>query len=56
MFEHLNELDEFPKSIRVWTVNEEEEMKCCFINHLTGLHTDYPAKALQIREMIQNKG
>ncbi|WP_430602141.1 glycerophosphoryl diester phosphodiesterase [Enterococcus sp. DIV0724b] len=56
LVEHLNDLAEFPKEIRPWTVNEEEKMKLCFSHRLAGIHTDYPAKALQMRESIQNKG
>ncbi|EOH92755.1 hypothetical protein UAW_02794 [Enterococcus haemoperoxidus ATCC BAA-382] len=56
VLDHLDDLADFPKAIRPWTVNEEEKMKLCFSYHLAGIHTDYPAKALQIRKLIQNKG
>nr|WP_242596379.1 glycerophosphodiester phosphodiesterase [Enterococcus ureasiticus] len=56
VLEHVEDLAEFPKAIRPWTVNEEEKMILCFSHHLAGIHTDYPAKALKIRELIQNKG
>lgn len=56
VFDHLDDLADFPKAIRPWTVNEEDTMTHCFRHHLTAIHTDYPAKALQIRKLIQNKG
>ncbi|EOI02991.1 hypothetical protein UAY_00736 [Enterococcus moraviensis ATCC BAA-383] len=56
VLEHKEELADFPKSIRPWTVNEEKEMMFCFRHHLTGIHTDYPKKALELRGAMQNKG
>ncbi|ALS03210.1 glycerophosphodiester phosphodiesterase [Enterococcus silesiacus] len=56
VFERLEDVVDFPKAIRPWTVNEEEQMKLCFMLHLAGIHTDFPEKALQIRKLIQNKG
>nr|WP_242586618.1 glycerophosphodiester phosphodiesterase [Enterococcus sp. DIV0869a] len=56
VLEHLADLADFPKSIQPWTVNDEEQMKLCFIHQLTGIHTDFPEIALQIRDLIQNKG
>lgn len=56
VLERLEDVVDFPKAIRPWTVNEEEQMKLCFKLHLAGIHTDFPALALQVRETIQNKG
>ncbi|ALS37366.1 glycerophosphoryl diester phosphodiesterase [Enterococcus rotai] len=49
---HLNEVADFPKPIRPWTVNEAEQMKICFAHQLAGIHTDFPEKALKLREMV----
>lgn len=56
VLEHLEDIGDFSKEIRPWTVNEEEQMKLCFTHYLAGIHTDFPEKALQIRKLIQNKG
>lgn len=53
---HVDDLVDFPKAIRPWTVNDEEKMKLCFVHHLAGIHTDFPELAIKIRELIQNKG
>ncbi|EOL47079.1 glycerophosphodiester phosphodiesterase [Enterococcus caccae] len=53
---HLDELDEFPKSIRPWTVNKAEQMNICFAYQLAGIHTDFPEKALELRRLGQIKG
>ncbi|MGX7244016.1 glycerophosphodiester phosphodiesterase [Enterococcus quebecensis] len=56
VLKHEDKLIDFPKAIRPWTVNNEEQMIFCFNHQLAGIHTDFPGKALQIRELIQNKG
>ncbi|OTN87973.1 hypothetical protein A5819_000423 [Enterococcus sp. 7E2_DIV0204] len=56
VLKHIDDLIDFPKAIRPWTVNQEEQMKLCFSHSLAGIHTDYPEKALQIRQSIENKG
>lgn len=56
VLEHLDDLTDFPKVIRPWTVNEEDKMRICFDHHLAGIHTDFPELALKIRESRKNKG
>ena len=36
--------------LRVWTVNEDEDMNCCFELQIEAIFTDYPEKALQLKE------
>lgn len=47
------ELFEFTKLIRPWTVNQESEMWMCFEKQFEAFHTDYPEKALAIKERYQ---
>lgn len=44
-------LNEMP--LRVWTVNKEREMKQCFRLSLEAIITDFPEKALEVREKYQ---
>lgn len=46
---HQDELANYPKMIRPWTVNSDEDMELAFQLGLTGIHTDYPAKAQRLR-------
>lgn len=39
--------------IRPWTVNSTKDMTYCFKKKYDAIFTDYPAKALQVRETIQ---
>lgn len=45
------ELSGFTKSIRPWTVNQESEMWMCFEKKFSGFHTDYPEKALALKQL-----
>jgi len=36
--------------IRPWTVNQEQDMKVCFEQQLSGIFTDFPKKAIEVRE------
>ena len=36
--------------LRVWTVNEDKEMNRCFELQIEAIFTDYPEKALQLKE------
>lgn len=56
VLEHIEDLADFPKAIRPWTVNEEEKIALCFAYHLAGIHTDFPELAMQVRESMQKKG
>lgn len=40
----------FEKKLRPWTVNSEEDMKLCFDLELAGFHTDFPKKAMLMKE------
>ena len=35
--------------IRLWTINSEEDLIYCFNKKVAGIFTDYPQKALTIR-------
>lgn len=39
----------YSKYIRPWTVNDECEMMKCFDYSVEAFHTDYPARAIQVR-------
>ena len=54
--EHLGELKTFTKAVRPWTVNEREKIEQCIKQSFAGIHTDFPEKALEIREEILAKG
>ncbi|WP_225550149.1 glycerophosphodiester phosphodiesterase [Enterococcus sp. S22(2020)] len=56
VLEHIKELSDFPKAIRPWTVNDKEKMKRCIESRLSGIHTDFPEIALQVRKEVQAKG
>ena len=36
--------------LRVWTVNEDKDINCCFELQIEAIFTDYPEKALQLKE------
>lgn len=38
------------KAFRPWTVNSEEQMTFCFDLGLAGIHTDFPEKAMSLKE------
>lgn len=42
--------------VRVWTVNKSKDLQFCFQNQVAGIITDYPGKALQIRNNWQYEG
>ncbi|WP_100065757.1 glycerophosphodiester phosphodiesterase [Miniphocaeibacter massiliensis] len=48
-------IENFPKNIRVWTVNNEEDMKYCFSKKLEAVITDYPEIAIKIKNGIERK-
>lgn len=47
---HLDLAKQSPKSVRPWTVNSEAELLTCFKLQLAGCHTDFPERALKLRE------
>lgn len=46
-------VSDFPKDLRPWTVNKKGQMIDCFNKKLAAIHTDYPEKALNIRKEWQ---
>ncbi|MGN8981988.1 glycerophosphodiester phosphodiesterase [Enterococcus villorum] len=52
-FEHVTSLESFPKAIRCWTVNEEDQMRQCFNQQMTAFITDFPEKALRIKQTMK---
>ncbi|PCS00232.1 glycerophosphodiester phosphodiesterase [Lactococcus fujiensis] len=42
------------KPIRIWTVNSDKEIRLAFQENIAGIITDYPEKAIQIRNEIMN--
>ncbi len=38
------------ETIRPWTVNKEADMQFCMKHHLAGMFTDFPKKALEVRD------
>ena len=51
--EHPEQLAKFAKSLRPWTVNKKEQMIFCFKHQLAGIMTDYPRKAIILRNECQ---
>lgn len=44
------------KPVRVWTVNKSEDLQFCFRKQVAGVITDYPQKALELRNKWQYEG
>lgn len=42
--------------VRVWTVNKSSDLQFCFRKQVAGVITDYPQKALEIRNKWQGEG
>ncbi|MGO3732795.1 MAG: glycerophosphodiester phosphodiesterase [Vagococcus sp.] len=49
---HTEDVATFNKHIRPWTVNSDEDIQHAFESDLTAIHTDFPEKALALREMM----
>lgn len=47
------ELSKYKGSIRPWTINKEEDIALCVELELEGIHTDFPERAMRIREEYQ---
>ncbi|EHO51175.1 hypothetical protein HMPREF9104_01691 [Lentilactobacillus kisonensis F0435] len=41
------------KHLRPWTVNSTEDMQYCFKRNMAAIITDYPARAVQLREEMR---
>ena len=50
---HPGTLAGFAKALRPWTINKKEQMLFCYRHQLTGFMTDYPRKAIKIRNEWQ---
>lgn len=48
--ENVDLVKKQPKAFRPWTVNSEEQMTLCFDLDLAGIHTDFPKKAMTLKE------
>lgn len=53
--ESEQELQQFDKAVRPWTVNSEYEMWMCFERNVTAFHTDYPEQALKLRKKFEQE-
>ena len=42
----------FSEGLRPWTINSTEDMTLCFELGITGFHTDFPEKAMQLKESL----
>ncbi len=45
---------QFSKKLRPWTVNSKEDMMYCFEHQLAGIHTDFPEKAIALRQQLSS--
>ncbi len=52
-FSHLEEVEEFPKAIRCWTVNDDTQMIQCFSQPMAAIITDFPEKAARIKQSMK---
>lgn len=46
-------LTEYQGNMRPWTINEDEDISLCLSLGLEGIHTDFPERAIRIREDYQ---
>jgi glycerophosphoryl diester phosphodiesterase len=51
---NLIQADQFPKNIRVWTIDKERDMQFCFEAKIAGIITNYPELAKTIRQQVRN--
>lgn len=49
-FRHTELLTTDKKNIRLWLINTEKEMRIAYQHNLAGFFTDFPEKAIQLRE------
>ena len=55
LFEHPVQAADFPKAIRAWTINDEEEMAKCQELKIDGIITDFPEKALRWKQSTKSR-
>ncbi|MDM5144964.1 Glycerophosphodiester phosphodiesterase [Lactococcus lactis] len=54
-FKHPLLLKASKRPLRLWTVNQETEIRQAFQQHVAGIITDFPERALEIRQQIQEQ-
>ena len=54
-FKHPLLLKSSKRPLRLWTVNQETEIRQAFQQHVAGIITDFPERALEIRREIQDQ-
>ena len=52
---HHHCIPDFPKAIRAWTINDEEEMAKCQELKIDGIITDFPEKALRWKQSTKSR-
>lgn len=45
--------DEVKMAVRLWTINQDQELNYCFNQGVSGIITDYPEKALALRNQLE---
>lgn len=55
VFKHPKLIDSNSKAIRLWVINSEKDMRRIFQHNISGLFTDYPEKAIKLRENYGRK-
>lgn len=45
--------DGVKRAVRLWTVNQDQELNYCFDQGVSGIITDYPEKALALRNQLE---
>lgn len=50
LYKNTAKLSSYRKKIRIWTVNEEKDMRFCFDQQIDSFFTNYPELALKIRQ------
>ncbi|MGX7394751.1 glycerophosphodiester phosphodiesterase [Carnobacterium mobile] len=45
--------DEVKTAVRLWTINQSQELEYCFNQRVAGVITDYPEKALALRKKLE---
>lgn len=53
LLEHPHDAEAFPKAIRPWTINTEEEMEKCIQQNVNGIITDFPEKAVRWKQSMK---
>ncbi|KAF1296166.1 glycerophosphodiester phosphodiesterase [Enterococcus sp. JM4C] len=46
-------VQQYPKAVRPWTINDEAEMQACFSQNLAGIITDFPEQAMSLKRRMK---